>query len=393
MNFIWKDLLLGGLFLIGLCSVCLLQAQVPVSVLHQFEEGRSITFSRTPLLSLPEGLVYDTSRFQQNSWTIIGVGDIMLGTHYPDAGYLPKEGATGLLKAVVPWLNAADVAFGNLEGTLIDEGGTVKRCSNPKVCYAFRSPEHYGEALKTAGFDLMSIANNHSGDFGWEGRKRTKAVLDSNRIGYAGLAGSDEYVIIERNGLRVGMCAFAPNTGTCSIHDLAKARQLVQFLEENSDVVMVSFHGGAEGADNQHVPRRSETYYGENRGNVYIFAHTVIDAGADIVFGHGPHVSRAVELYKDRFIAYSLGNFCTYGRFNLRGPAGYAPMIEIVVDRNGVFLEGQLISVYQGYDHGPLPDPQKRALEKVRALSWNDFPESSLMFGEDGYLYKAAEEK
>ena len=115
--------------------------------------------------------------------------------------------------------------------------------------------------------------------------------------------------------MKYGFAAFAPNNGTVSIHDLDEARRLVSQLDSVSDVVIVSFHGGAEGSKHQHVPRRNEIFYGEDRGNVYDFAHSMIDAGADIVFGHGPHVTRAVDIYKNRFIIYSLGNFCTYGPF------------------------------------------------------------------------------
>ena len=118
-------------------------------------------------------------------------------------------------------------------------------------------------------------------------------------------------------------------------------------LADTCDIVIVSFHGGAEGADFQHVPKTNEMFHGENRGDVYNFAHTMIDNGADVVFGHGPHVTRAIEVYKDRFISYSLGNFCTYGRFNLAGPNGLAPIVKINVDTSGRFLSGRIIPVYQ----------------------------------------------
>ena len=249
-----------------------------------------------------------------DTFSIIGVGDMMLGTNYPSASYLPPNGGRDILAEVSEILRSADLTFGNLEGTILDSGGIPKRCNNPAACYVFRSPESYGRYFQEAGFDLLSLANNHSGDFGAEGRRRTKAVLDEAGIAYAGLAGTDEYTIIERKGLKIGFCAFSPNRGTVSIHDLDRASAIVRKLEEQSDIVLVSFHGGAEGSSHQHVPRKTETYYGENRGDVYRFAHTVIDAGADIVFGHGPHVTRAAELYKDRFIIYSLGNFATYGR-------------------------------------------------------------------------------
>ena len=118
-------------------------------------------------------------------------------------------------------------------------------------------------------------------------------------------------------------------------------------LDDSCDIVIVSFHGGAEGADYQNVTRETETFYGENRGNVYEFSHRMIDAGADIVFGHGPHVTRAIEVYKDRFIAYSLGNFCTYRRFNLTGPNGFAPLLRVKTDTFGKFVEADIIPVYQ----------------------------------------------
>lgn len=337
--------------------------------------------------SLPEGSAVpeiDTPA----TYTIIGVGDMMLGTNYPSAGYLPSNDGKDLLADVEDILRDADVTFGNLEGTILNEGGTPKRCNNPAACYVFRSPEHYGRHFAEAGFDLLSLANNHSGDFGAAGRRRTKAVLDELNIRYAGLAGTDETAVYEKNGVRYGFCAFAPNSGTCDVRNIRRAKELVTDLAGRSDIVIVSFHGGAEGAKHQHVPRKTETYYGENRGNVYEFAHAVVDAGADVVFGHGPHVTRAAELYKDRFIIYSLGNFCTYGRFNLRGAAGIAPIIRLEVDKSGAFLGGEAIPVYQQKTHGPKIDPQKRAVQKLIELTKADFPETKLKIDPSGKLSK-----
>ncbi|MEL7121747.1 MAG: CapA family protein, partial [Bacteroidota bacterium] len=318
--------------------------------------------------------------------SIIGVGDMMLGTNYPSASYLPPNGGTGMLADLEEVLIDADITFGNLEGVILDKGGTPKRCGNPNACYVFRSPTSYGQHFKKAGFDLLSIANNHSGDFGPEGRRITKKVLDELEIAYAGLAGTDEMAIIERAGLKIGFCAFAPNRGTCDIRNITRAKEIVTQLEKQTDMVIVSFHGGAEGASHQNVPRRTETYYGENRGNVHAFAHGVIDAGADIVFGHGPHVTRAAEVYKDRFIIYSLGNFCTYGRFNLRGAAGIAPLIKLNVTKTGEFVDGKVIPIYQQKTHGPKIDPQNRAITKLKELTAQDFPKTSLKIDADGSL-------
>ena len=322
------------------------------------------------------------------TYNIIGVGDMMLGTNYPSKSYLPPNGGKDLLADVDHILMGADVTFGNLEGTLLTKGGTAKRCSNPNACYAFRSPDEYAAHFSRAGFDVLSLANNHSGDFGPSGRANTKRLLDEQGIYYAGLAGTDEYVVFERNGVKYGLCAFAPNRGTCDIRNISRAKEIVKKAAEKADIVIVSFHGGAEGEKHQHVTRKTETYYGENRGNVYQFAHAVVDAGADIVFGHGPHVTRAAELYKDKFIIYSLGNFCTYGRFSLNGAKGIAPIISLEVDADGNFVSGKAISTYQQKTHGPKLDAQNRAVKKLISLSKSDFPESPLVIEEDGTMRK-----
>ncbi len=320
--------------------------------------------------------------------SVIGVGDMMLGTNYPSANYLPANGGKDLLKDVQNTLWNADVTFGNLEGTILDSGGKVKRCSNPDLCYAFRSPESYVQHFVDAGFDVLSIANNHTGDFGAEGRKKTKEVLDNAGIKYAGLAGSDEYSVFEKNGIKYGFAAFAPNSGTCDIRNISKAKQIVSTLEGMCDIVIVSFHGGAEGKKHQHTPCTTEKYVGENRGNVCKFAHGVIDAGADIVFGHGPHVTRAMELYNDRFIIYSLGNFCTYGRFNLRDAAGIAPILKVYVNSDGSFSHGEITPIYQAKTHGPKIDSRNRAIKKLQELTRSDFPESGLDIYDDGTVMK-----
>lgn len=318
--------------------------------------------------------------------TIIGVGDMMLGTNYPSPSFLPPNDGKNLLADVIDILKNADVTFGNMEGTLFDEGGKPKTCRDSSICYVFRTPAKYVDRYVEAGFDLVSIANNHSGDFGAEGRLKTKATLKEAGIGFAGLTLTDETYIFEKDSVRYGLCAFAPNSGTCDIRNLLKAQQIVEQLAQECDIVIVSFHGGAEGPENQHVPKATEEFYGENRGDVYAFAHAVIDAGADIVFGHGPHVTRAVELYNDRFIAYSMGNFCTYGRFKLIGPAGFAPIISLQINRNGEFLGGEIIPIYQQKIHGPKIDPQRRAIKTIQELTTADFPETPLNISGTGRM-------
>ncbi len=321
---------------------------------------------------------------------IMAVGDIMMGTDFPNASYLPPAGKTPF-DGVNSILGEADILFGNLEGTLTDEGNNAKRCSDPSKCYSFRSPTKYGQYLEASGFDVMSIANNHIGDFGAIGIKNTANTLKKHHIAYSGIF-AQESTVFKKNGITYGFCAFAPNKDCVKIHNLTKAAKIVKALAEKVDIVIVSFHGGAEGTDHTHVPRKTERFYGEDRGNVYVFAHTMIDAGADIILGHGPHVSRAIEVYKDRFIAYSLGNFCTYSRFNLRGIKGYAPIAEVEVDTTGVFIKGKLHSAKQIDEVYPFMDPKKSAFHAIRKLTEVDFPESKLVFEEDGSFTQKKEE-
>jgi hypothetical protein len=317
---------------------------------------------------------------------IVGVGDIMLGTDYPNKSYLPPQDGKELLTPVRQILSQADIAFGNLEGVLLSGQGTVKKCSNPEVCYAFKSPDHYAQHLADAGFDVLSVANNHVNDFGPTGTRNTINLLNKAGIHYAGLL-ECPFSLFEKNGVKYGFAAFSPNKGTIKMQDYEQARSIIEKLDSLSDIVIVSFHGGAEGPDHKHITRQTEMYLGENRGNPYEFARMAIDAGADVVFGHGPHVTRAIDLYKDRFIAYSLGNFATYGRFNLKGPNGLSPIIEVEVDSEGRFVKGQIHSTKQINRGGPLLDERNLALQEIIKLTREDIPECSLQISGDGSIY------
>jgi len=339
--------------------------------------GLSSLMSSTSNTSITEELSIETV-------SIIGVGDIMLGSNYPSSKDLPVNDGKYLLNDVKNILLDADVTFGNLEGCVLNSGGTPKACKSG--CYFFRQPEHYINYLLEAGFDVMSIANNHMGDFGQVGRDNTVKVLKNAGLAYAGLKDVCETSTFERNGVKYGFCAFAPNTGTVRITDIKYAQKLVGQLDSICDIVIVSFHGGAEGKTANRVTKKTETFYRENRGNVYEFAHAVIDAGADVVFGHGPHVVRATELYKDRFIAYSLGNFCTAGRFSISGISGYAPMVKVTTDKNGKFISGQIFSALQVDKTGPKLDEKQLAAKEIQRLTKLDFPETPLVFTEDGKI-------
>lgn len=341
------------------------------------------TFSFILLISLSTAALAQ----KPDTITVIGVGDIMMGTNYPTSAGLPANNGADLLREVTPILQNAEVTMGNLEGVLLDEGGTAKTCRDPKVCYVFRSPVSYVNNLAAAGFDIMSLANNHAGDFGDVGRKSSMKALDGVGIFHAGLT-TTPYVVFEKNGVRYGFTAFAPNSGCLSLNDLPAAKKIITTLDSLADVVIVSFHGGAEGPQHQHVPRKNEIFYGENRGNVYEFAHSLIDSGADIIFGHGPHVTRAIEVYKNRFIAYSLGNFCTYSGINVNGVNGLAPIIKVYATPSGEFIKAKITSTNQIARSPVKIDDQKQVLTRIQQLTREDFPESSLKITDEGWVNK-----
>jgi hypothetical protein len=150
--------------------------------------------------------------------------------------------------------------------------------------------------------------------------------------------------------------------------------------------VVVSFHGGGEGADRQHVPPGREEFLGEDRGDVRAFARAVVDAGADLVLGHGPHVVRAMEVYRGRLVAYSLGNFATYGAFNLSGPNGLSLVLEARLAQDGTFLGGRIHPARQERPGGPRLDPAGAVIPVVRRLSEEDCGASAVRVREDGVI-------
>jgi len=323
---------------------------------------------------------------QADSVCIAAVGDIMLGTSYPDKKTLPPDSAKNSFKNVINELRAADITFGNLEGTLLDTGAPAyHKLHLLSKGYLFRTPVSYGAVLKDAGFNLLSLANNHIGDFGGPGRASTMKALDSLGIQYGGLIAHPS-AIFKVKGLTFGFCAFAPSGETLSIFGLENASRIIKNLKQQCDIVIVSFHGGVEGKTAEHVPFGNEMLRTEKRGNVYAFAHNAIDAGADLILGNGPHVCRAIELYKNRLIAYSLGNFCTYKCVSIEGICGIAPLLKFYVNKKGEFLNGRIIADKQTRDGGLEPDSLHRAINKIRDLTNADFPEAGLTITDDGRI-------
>lgn len=319
--------------------------------------------------------------------TIAAVGDMMLGTDYPE-DHLPDDDGVGFLSDVAAVLSAADLTFGNLEGVLLDGGQPRKVCTNPAACFLFRSPARYVEHFVNAGFDVLSLANNHARDFGEAGRTATMRTLDDAGIAHSGREG--DFASLTVNGVKVAVLAFAVTQKSNLMHDYDVAAETVLGYAATHDIVIVSFHGGAEGNDVARLPFAEEEYFGEPRGDVVHFARKVVDAGADLVLGHGPHVVRAMERYRDRLIAYSLGNFATYYGISVEGLNGVAPVLQVTLDSEGRFIEGQIYSTVQLRPGGPVRDESRQALELIRDLSHEDFGTPGIRFLDNGRVLPEA---
>ncbi len=317
---------------------------------------------------------------------VTAVGDVMLGTTFPDDSTLPPNDGADLLTEVTPFLKRGDVVYGNLEGPIVD-GGDSAKCHGKKIgtCFAFRVPTRYGKYLKDAGFTAMGLANNHAMDFGLEGRTSSRQVLDAMQIAHTGEV--DDIARLSVKGKKITIIAFATYQGALNFLDLDASLQTIHAAKAESDLVIVGFHGGAEGATHQHVLEGDETFLGEDRGDLRRFTHAAIDAGADLVLGSGPHVVRAMEIYKGKLIAYSLGNFATYGPFNLNAENGLTLVLEAHLAPDGTFLRGKAYAVKQEKPGGPKLDPDMKILPVLRGLSNADFKETAIVVGPQGELW------
>ena len=324
----------------------------------------------------PSGAMSDTL-------TIAMTGDIMMGTTFPSV-MLPANDGKNLFRDVKDLLTGADLAVGNLEGALCDGGQTTKKVSN--VSYAFRMPTRFAPLLKEAGYDFLSMANNHANDFGMEGILSTERCLEEQDIRFSGIAGRVRSAVVVRNGVRFGLCAFGHNGYTMRHNDLSLVKAVLDELRQKSDIVVVSFHGGAEGQAYSHLPQGREIFLNEDRGSLREFTHFCIDNGADVVYGHGPHVVRCAEVYQGRFIVYSLGNFCTPYGISLKGISGYAPVVTIQIANDGRFLQGKIHSFIQQKGVGPRKDETNAVPRQMKMLSDADVPQSMARIDNQGNI-------
>jgi Bacterial capsule synthesis protein PGA_cap len=316
---------------------------------------------------VPEGVV-----------AIVATGDIVMGS----TPNLPSDGGRSFFSDVQTDL-AGDVVLGNLEGTL-SSGGQSKCGADSSNCFSFQTPPAYARWLRQAGFTVMNLANNHAYDYGADGLRQTTDALTGVGLAWTGRPGQ---VTVQKVGaVRVALVGFAPYPWAQSLTDIAAAKRLVRKASRRADVVVVTMHAGAEGSDRQHVRRGAELFLGENRGDSMRFAHAVVDAGADLVVGSGPHVLRGMEWYRGRLIAYSLGNFAGYKVFALGGPLSTSGILRVTLRGDGKFETGRLVPTHLVGGGLPAIDPAEAAHGVVRTLSREDFGARAVKISRDGIL-------
>lgn len=312
---------------------------------------------------------------------IKAVGDIVPGTNYPQNKLHPQSKV--LFQGVKPILKGADFLFGNFESTLTNYPYSPKGVGG-RLIVAFRTPPTYTKLLKDAGFDIMSVANNHSFDFSYHGFQDT--IQNLEKAGIQALGKKGQILLANRKGVSVAWIGFSYFNYHNSLNNLKEAKALVKKASQYADIVVISVHAGSEGTGAMHVRNRTEYFFGENRGNLVHFSHTMINNGADLILGHGPHVPRALELYKGKLIAYSLGNFMGYRSFSTEAQLAYSLVLDVELNNQGDLVSGKIIPVYLNRQGIPYPDRQFRSVGLIRHLTQIDFPKTPLMIDKKGQI-------
>ena len=308
--------------------------------------------------------VAPTTLAPQATVTIAAVGDMELGStpHLPSNPVSIFSNVSTALKA--------QIEFGNLEGTLT--AGTLSKCGQSSTnCYAFRTPPAFANAFAAAGFNVLNSANNHSNDFGSQGRIDTTSALTRTGIAQAGLPG--QIAVVKQGNLSVAFVDFAPYYNTNNLLNFPVAAQLIAKARREANIVVVYMHAGAEGSAADHVTKTSEVFFGENRGNPYTFAHAAIDDGADLVIASGPHVLRGMEVYRGHLIDYSLGDFANFYNFATSGNLALSAILKITLNESGSFISGTFSSVLLDTTGKPSIDSSHRSATFVNTLSSQDF--------------------
>ena len=281
-------------------------------------------------------------------------------------------------------LRAADLAAVNYEGTFAPGGAS--KCGGPSGgdCYAFQAPRENARTVGRAGTDVVNLANNHAFDFGPSGYRNTRSAL--RHAGVRATGAPNEITVLRAHGVTVAFVGFASYAWSAPLNDDQRVTALVRAATRKADLVVVLFHGGAEGAAALHVPYGREHAFGEDRGDLRRFARRAVDAGADLVLGSGPHVLRGMERYERRLIAYSLGNLSGWRNFGTGGTLSYSAVLTAKLSPSGRLVGGRVTSLLLDGRGVPRRDPHHGAERLMRRLSRSDFGGAGVFFTPLGTL-------
>jgi hypothetical protein len=326
-------------------------------------------------------------------------GDVTLGTNLDTTWVFTASGRLGRRVAAFPDLDSlfaplrplladADVALLNVEGAIGQGPPGRRKCApNSNTCFAFRSQiEAAGAFSRAAGGRPVvgNVANNHARDAGESGWYTTQRHLREAGVNVVG-ADTLATAVVTDAGDTVAFLGFSPWTGP-DPRNLAAVRRHVARAAARYRYVVATVHIGAEGRGAQHTYNQTEIFLGEDRGNSVAFAHAAIDAGARVVFAHGPHVMRAAEWYRGGLIFHSLGNLLTYGPFTLSDPMNRGGIACADLAPEGGVLGGELRSTRQTPPGIARPDTAAVAAALVDALGAQDFPATAARVAENGVI-------
>ena len=315
-------------------------------------------------------------------------GDVTLGTNLDTTWVHTARGRLGrrvpalppadsLLAPLRPLLADADVVLLNVEAAIGEGRINRQKCApGSTACFAFRSPVDAAGAMRRVAPEsaqvIGNLANNHARDDGDVGRRNTVRHLQAAGVQVTGLDTLATAVVTAR-GDTVAFLGFAQWTGP-DPRNTAAVRRHVRRAAERYRRVVVTMHMGAEGRGRQNTPNTREVFHEEDRGNVVAFARAVVESGADLVIGHGPHVMRAAEWRDRALVFYSLGNLVTYGPFTMSEPLNRGGLACAVLDRDGGILSAQLRSTVQRLPGLVSADYTHRAAALTDSLGRIDFP-------------------
>ena len=352
--------------------------------LHALQKELRLRFVTTLILSL-----VSLCSFSQERAHLLFTGEINVGNNYSVKNQ-PEIDASKLFSNVASELQSSTATFSTLGTVFIDVAGTPNRANLVGSHKLIRMSEAYGSAIAKSGFTALNLANSHVSDFGIEGIQGTINVMKENGMEYAGIKALKDYTIFERKGLTYGFVAFGSSVHAPSMADSTTIRKVVAGLDDKCDIVVVafSFDGNNSAIHTATATRPNKDAY---MNNAHIFAHTCIDAGADIVYGNGYNLPQPIELYKDRLIIYGLGNFCTPYGVSYTGELGAAPIIETNLYADGTFESGKIVSYKQTNASGPKADPTLEAVKIIKSQTLRQFPKTELKIEDNGNITSTSE--